>query len=546
MEKEKESIPIALREISFDCAEKFTLIRCLAVLSDKVIQSRVNSRIIFYVQDCARDFDRDGWLTILDLRYEKEGGAEIKPCIGYIMESSRDHLSSYHQGSDLDRESLDNLLKKVGNQRGESRFVLRFTLKCKRAIKQNSGSISVTRPVYMKFLSRVKPELRKFEALLNLEKSPLYEAIVKPTIRSFQVGLGSIHLHAQIQDVGLQLNDVQKRSIVGISRACLTDPAVPKICLMQGPPGTGKSTTIGGLTLQLLYSGMRDRRRESMPRILIVTPSNAAVDQVAKKLLALRGKIPEDVRFQLVRMGVCRSMDSDVRKYSIDELAEKIVKEEISAVKDVSSLQRDIEFKQRRANNLYHQKTEAEEDGKEDLAAKLLRDYTGLQKQIQNLKSEMKKPLNSKEERELRRRAERRVLIEADVILTTMSSAGMVETSYSKVQNADTRRISVCIMDEASQCVEPEALIPLKLGFRKLVMVGDHEQLQATVISNSARQLDYQQSLFGRLISSLSGGEERGVKSAGSTPPMKHLRSPVLRLTTQYRMHPDIALWPNR
>ena len=41
VEKEKESIPVALREISFDCAEKFTLIRCLAVLSNKVICSRV-------------------------------------------------------------------------------------------------------------------------------------------------------------------------------------------------------------------------------------------------------------------------------------------------------------------------------------------------------------------------------------------------------------------------------------------------------------------------------------------------------------------------
>ena len=144
--------------------------------------------------------------------------------------------------------------------------------------------------------------------------------------------------------------------------------------------------------------------------------------------------------------------------------------------------------------------------------------------------------------------AEYSVLSKADVILTTMSSSEMVGASYSRglVHHLDRRKISVCIMDEASQCVEPEALIPLRLGFRKLVMVGDHEQLQATVISNSARQLDYQQSLFGRLIGSLSGGEERGVESAGNTPPMKHLRSPVLSLTTQYRMHPDIALWPNR
>ncbi len=33
------------------------------------------------------------------------------------------------------------------------------------------------------------------------------------------------------------------------------------------------------------------------------------------------------------------------------------------------------------------------------------------------------------------------------------------------------RGISVCIMDEASQCVEPEALIPLKFGFNKVINI---------------------------------------------------------------------------
>ena len=44
VEKEKESIPIALREISSDYAEKFTLIRCLAVLSDKVFNIELPHR----------------------------------------------------------------------------------------------------------------------------------------------------------------------------------------------------------------------------------------------------------------------------------------------------------------------------------------------------------------------------------------------------------------------------------------------------------------------------------------------------------------------
>ena len=42
-------------------------------------------------------------------------------------------------------------------------------------------------------------------------------------------------------------------------------------------------------------------------------------------------------------------------------------------------------------------------------------------------------------------------------------------------------------MDEASQCIEPEGLIPFCLGFNKLVMVGDPEQLPATVKSKKAK-----------------------------------------------------------
>ena len=41
----------------------------------------------------------------------------------------------------------------------------------------------------------------------------------------------------------------------------------------------------------------------------------------------------------------------------------------------------------------------------------------------------------------------------------------------------NSRPFSICIVDEASQCVEPEMLIPFRLGFTKIVMVGDPEQL---------------------------------------------------------------------
>ena len=503
------------------------------------------------MQDRDREFDRDGWLATLDVRYKKDGagGSNIKPCFGYVTDTDRTDLETYlSKPRDVDRPSVEMLKREADRKthRNPPAYVLRFTIKCKQEL--SSSSLAPDKPVYMRFLSRVKPELRKFEALLYLENSPLQDAIVKPTVKSFKVSQISEVLNPHIKDIFKNLNSVQKTNIVGMSRACLGDPLQPKVCLMQGPPGTGKSTTIVGLTLQLLYSGMKDGRKQTMPRVLIVAPSNAAVDSVARKLLNLREKIPEKIRFQLLRMGVVRSMDDQVKKFSLSNEVDRIVQKETEKVKNVDSLRKDIEQKQKSANKLYEEKMEAEEAGNTHLSSKLDRDYKGLQRQIQNLKSEIKKPLSSKEGRKIRMEAEYSVLSKADVILTTMSSSEMVGASYSRglVHHLDRRKISVCIMDEASQCVEPEALIPLRLGFRKLVMVGDHEQLQATVTSTSARQLDYQQSLFGRLVSCLSAGDDGGRETAGSTPPMSCHRSPVLRLSTQYRMHPDIAVWPNR
>ena len=43
--------------------------------------------------------------------------------------------------------------------------------------------------------------------------------------------------------------------------------------------------------------------------------------------------------------------------------------------------------------------------------------------------------------------------------------------------------ISACIVDEATQSVETETLIPLMLGVRTLVLVGDTNQLPPTILS---------------------------------------------------------------
>jgi senataxin len=56
------------------------------------------------------------------------------------------------------------------------------------------------------------------------------------------------------------------------------------------------------------------------------------------------------------------------------------------------------------------------------------------------------------------------------------------------------------VVDEACQAVEAAALIPLRLGPRRCVLVGDPRQLPATVLSQAPGAALYQRSLFERML----------------------------------------------
>jgi hypothetical protein len=80
------------------------------------------------------------------------------------------------------------------------------------------------------------------------------------------------------------------------------------------------------------------------------------------------------------------------------------------------------------------------------------------------------------------------------------------------------------LVDEATQSTELSTIIPLTLGAKQVILIGDHKQLPPTVVSSNAANKGLSVSLFERLIS-------KGL-------------SPIL-LNTQYRMHPMIAYFPS-
>jgi len=104
-----------------------------------------------------------------------------------------------------------------------------------------------------------------------------------------------------------------------------------------------------------------------------------------------------------------------------------------------------------------------------------------------------------------------KILKDYKLVFGTLSSIG-----HQIISNADVNFDTV-IIDEAGQSIEIENLIPLLFNCKRLVLIGDPNQLPATVFSRISLDLNYDQSLFERMMK---------------------CDYPVNILKVQYRMHP--------
>ncbi|KAG0473062.1 hypothetical protein HPP92_014919 [Vanilla planifolia] len=108
------------------------------------------------------------------------------------------------------------------------------------------------------------------------------------------------------------------------------------------------------------------------------------------------------------------------------------------------------------------------------------------------------------------------ILQSADVICCTCVGAG-----DPRLANFRFRQV---LIDESTQATEPECLIPLVLGVKQVVLVGDHCQLGPVIMCKKAARAGLAQSLFERLV------------LLGHKP---------FRLQVQYRMHPSLSEFPS-
>lgn len=137
---------------------------------------------------------------------------------------------------------------------------------------------------------------------------------------------------------------------------------------------------------------------------------------------------------------------------------------------------------------------------------------------LNQLKSELGE-LSSQDEKkfkQLTRSAEREILTNADVICCTCVGAGDPRLARFKFRTV--------LIDESTQSAEPECMIPLVLGCKQVVLVGDHQQLGPVIMNKKAAKAGLNQSLFERLV------------ILGCAP---------IRLNVQYRMHPCLSEFPS-
>lgn len=139
-------------------------------------------------------------------------------------------------------------------------------------------------------------------------------------------------------------------------------------------------------------------------------------------------------------------------------------------------------------------------------------------KKLQQLKDETGELSSADEKRYrmLKRKCENELLRNADVICCTCVGAG--DPRLSKFQ------FKSILIDESTQATEPECMVPVVLGARQLILVGDHCQLGPVVMCKKAARAGLSQSLFERLV------------VLGIRP---------IRLQVQYRMHPALSAFPS-
>ncbi|XP_062110921.1 uncharacterized protein LOC133822564 isoform X2 [Humulus lupulus] len=303
-------------------------------------------------------------------------------------------------------------------------------------------------------------------------------------------------------------------------------------------------------------------------RVLICAQSNAAVDELVSRISS-QGLYRSDGKMYkpyLVRVGNLKTVHPNSLPFFIDTLVDHRLADETMKLNDAkndenvyssttlrSNLEKIVDrirfYEAKRANlsdeNIGLKKSLEDDSHKEDdmkkmsdaevqrKLRKLYEEKKQIYKDLSIAQSQEKK--TNEELKGLKHKLRKSILREAEIVVTTLSGCGgdlyavcSESISGHKFGSPSEHTLfDAVVIDEAAQALEPATLIPLQLlksNGVKCIMVGDPKQLPATVLSNVASKFLFECSMFERL------------QKAGH---------PVVMLTKQYRMHPEICWFPS-
>jgi senataxin len=306
--------------------------------------------------------------------------------------------------------------------------------------------------------------------------------------------------------------------------------------LIQGPPGTGKTKTILGVIGYMLSSfqasnviAIPQGQKASLSpspqdlkgkKVLVCAPSNAAVDELVLRMKdGIMNSRGDKYVPKLVRLGRSDAINSAVKDMTLEELVDAQLGKSSTITNNMDGL-----FKQlneiKKKMEVCKIKIADEKNPAGDEVYEEKRELTKKANAIkQKLDEERERQNSHYRNREItRRNLQAKILSEADIICSTLSGS-----AHDMVANLGIKFDSV-IIDEACQCTELSAVIPLRYGCKRCIMVGDPNQLPPTVLSSAAADALYDQSLF--------------VRMAKNTKP--------LLLNVQYRMNSAISRFPSK
>lgn len=411
------------------------------------------------------------------------------------------------------------------NYRGQNRMVSYRAL----AGSKLANGVNPDTLLYAVKITSLTPLEREYGALAALIHYDLCEEIIKAKISPVLS-----YSENQIQPLvnTYKLNRGQATAI----KSAMDNDA---FTLIQGPPGSGKTKTIVALAGALLSNSLaqtstttavalgNNAKRVVNKKLMICAPSNAAVDELVMRLkeglTTLSGK-HEDIT--IVRLGRSEAINENVKDVTLEELVNAKLKKmaPTGGATDMATLMNQHKQTSQELIQVRDTMDALRGDGKE-IPSGLAEEFTRLKRNKQALASQIdtnkdQASSNSREQDVNRRRIQQEVIDSAHIICATLSGSG-----HEMFQNMSFEFETV-IIDEAAQSIELSALIPLKYGCAKCILVGDPKQLPPTVLSREAAKFQYEQSLF--------------VRMQANHPKDVHL------LDTQYRMHPEISRFPSQ